>query len=184
MATPFEISELARCSAVFVPGTPARTGGVAFWRPDDDALPAAGRRVEDLSVVLPAGSGVALARVPALLLPLEEALPLLTRARDVPDGHRAAAFWGAAALLALRCVARGLLLPGLSPEDHDAWRIGPLAPQDIDQVRRLAASMPPEAHAAPWTRPRPCAFPTPSDCCAPSWTPWRTRSRALPPRRS
>ncbi|TQJ47331.1 SNF2 family DNA or RNA helicase [Streptomyces sp. SLBN-115] len=149
MATPFEISELARCSAVFVPGTPARTGGVAFWRPDDDALPAAGRRVEDLSVVLPAGSGVALARVPALLLPLEEALPLLTRARAVPDSHRAAAFWGAAALLALRCVARGLLLPGLSPEDHDAWRIGPLAPQDIDQVRRLAASMPPEAHAVP-----------------------------------
>ncbi|WP_142269061.1 DEAD/DEAH box helicase [Streptomyces sp. SLBN-115] len=149
LATPFEISELARCSAVFVPGTPARTGGVAFWRPDDDALPAAGRRVEDLSVVLPAGSGVALARVPALLLPLEEALPLLTRARAVPDSHRAAAFWGAAALLALRCVARGLLLPGLSPEDHDAWRIGPLAPQDIDQVRRLAASMPPEAHAVP-----------------------------------
>lgn len=161
MATPFEISELARCSAVFVPGTPARTGGVAFWRPDDDALPAAGRRVEDLSVVLPAGSGVALARVPALLLPLEEALPLLTRARDVPDGHRAAAFWGAAALLALRCVARGLLLPGLSPEDHDAWRIGPLAPQDIDQVRRLAASMPPEAHAAPLDEAPPLRLPDP-----------------------
>ncbi|WP_405770373.1 DEAD/DEAH box helicase [Streptomyces sp. NBC_00080] len=161
LATPFEISELARCSAVFVPGTPARTGGVAFWRPDDDALPAAGRRVEDLSVVLPAGSGVALARVPALLLPLEEALPLLTRARDVPDGHRAAAFWGAAALLALRCVARGLLLPGLSPEDHDAWRIGPLAPQDIDQVRRLAASMPPEAHAAPLDEAPPLRLPDP-----------------------
>ncbi len=161
MATPFEISELARCSAVFVPGTPARTGGVAFWRPDDDALPAAGRRVEDLSVVLPAGSGVALARVPALLLPLEEALPLLTRARAVPDSHRAAAFWGAAALLALRCVARGLLLPGLSPEDHDAWRIGPLAPQDIDQVRRLAASMPPEAHAVPLDEAPPLRLPDP-----------------------
>ncbi|MEU9269933.1 DEAD/DEAH box helicase [Streptomyces sp. NPDC048251] len=162
LETPFEISELARCSAVFVPGTPARTGGVAFWRPDDDALPTAvGRRVEDLSVVLPAGSGVALARVPALLLPLEEALPLLTRARAVPDGHRAAAFWGAAALLALRCVARGLLLPGLSPQDHDAWRIGPLAPQDIDQVRRLAASMPPEAHAVPVDENPPLRLPDP-----------------------
>ncbi|KPI28345.1 SNF2-related protein [Actinobacteria bacterium OV320] len=162
METPFEISELARCSAVFVPGTPARTGGVAFWRPDDDALPAAvGLRVEELSVVLPAGSGVALARVPALLLPLEEALPLLTRARAVPDGHPAAAFWGAAALLALRCVARGLLLPGLSPEDHDAWRIGPLAPQDIDQVRRLAASMPPEAHAVPVDETPPLRLPDP-----------------------
>ncbi|MFI1925927.1 DEAD/DEAH box helicase [Streptomyces sp. NPDC020377] len=160
--TPFEISELARCSAVFVPGAPARTGGVAFWRPDDGALPAAvSRRVEDLSVVRPAGSGVALARVPALLVPLEEALPLLTRARAVPDGHRAAAFWGAAALLALRCAARGLLLPGLSPEDHDAWRMGPLAPQDIDQVRRLAASMPPEAHAVPVDETPPLRLPDP-----------------------
>ncbi|MEU9433022.1 DEAD/DEAH box helicase [Streptomyces sp. NPDC048252] len=162
LETPFEISELARCAAVFVPGTPARTGGVAFWRPDDDALPAAvGRRLDDLSVVRPAGSGVALARVPARFLPLDEALPLLTRARAVPDGHRAAAFWGAAVLLALRCVARGLLLPGLSPEDHDAWRIGPLAPQDIDQVRRLAASMPPEAHAVPVDATPPLRLPDP-----------------------
>ncbi|MFH0178576.1 DEAD/DEAH box helicase [Streptomyces cacaoi] len=160
--TPFEISELARCSAVFVPGTPARSGGVAFWRPDDDALPAvAGRRVEDLPVVRPAGSGVALARVAAVLLPVEDALPLLTRARAVPDGHRAAAFWGAAALLALRCVARGLLLPGLSPEDHDAWRIGPLAPEDVEQVRRLAASMPPEAHAVPVDETPPLRLPDP-----------------------
>ncbi|MFF1445330.1 DEAD/DEAH box helicase [Streptomyces sp. NPDC058295] len=162
LETPFEISELARCSAVFVPGTPARTGGVAFWRSDDEAPPApAGRQVEDLAVVRPAGSGVALARVPALLLPLEAALPLLTRARAVPDGHRAAVFWGAAALLALRCVARGLLLPGLSPEDHDAWRIGPLAPEDLDQVRRLAASMPPEAHAVPVDETPPLRLPDP-----------------------
>ncbi|MFD9318461.1 DEAD/DEAH box helicase [Streptomyces sp. NPDC060053] len=160
--TPFEISELARCSAVFVPGTPSRTGRVAFWRPDDESLPSvAGRRVEDLSVVRPAGAGVALARVPAVLLPVEEALPVLTHARAVPDGHRAAAFWGAAALLALRCVARGLLLPGLSPQDHDAWRIGPPAPEDVEQVRRLAASMPPEAHAVPVDRTPPMRLPDP-----------------------
>ncbi|MDQ0579389.1 DEAD/DEAH box helicase [Streptomyces rishiriensis] len=159
---PLEISELARCCAVFVPGTPARTGGVAFWRPDGGALPAvAGRRVEDLSVVRPAGAGVALVRVPAVLLAVEEALPLLTRARAVPDGHRAATFWGAAALLALRCVARGLLLPGLSPEDHDAWRIGPPAPEDLEQVRRLAASMPPEAHAVPVDEALPLRLPDP-----------------------
>ncbi|WP_399039628.1 DEAD/DEAH box helicase [Streptomyces sp. 3330] len=147
---------------MFVPGTPARTGRVAFWRPDDDTRPAvADRPVEDLTVVRPAGSGVVLARVPAVLVPVEDALPLLTRARAVPDAHRAAAFWGAAALLALRCVARGLLLPGLSPGDHDAWRIGPLAPEDIDQVRRLAASMPPEAHAVPVDGTPPLRLPEP-----------------------
>ncbi|OQR64121.1 ATP-dependent helicase [Streptomyces maremycinicus] len=151
---------------MFVPGSPARTGRVAFWRPDDDALPAlTGRQredpVEDLSVVRPTGTGVALVRVPAVLLAVEDALPLLTRARAVPVPHRATAFWGAAALLALRCVARGLLLPGLSPEDHDAWRIGPLAPEDVERVRRLAASMPPEAHAVPVDAQAPLRLPDP-----------------------
>ena len=36
-ATPSEISEMARCSTVFVPGDPARTGRVTFWRPDGSA---------------------------------------------------------------------------------------------------------------------------------------------------
>ncbi|MER6952590.1 DEAD/DEAH box helicase [Streptomyces sp. NPDC000618] len=156
METSTEISELASFSAVFVPGIPARTGSVAFWHPEGAAPPVVpSASVQDLSVVRPAGSGVALARVPALLMPVSDALPVLTRARVAPEAHRATAFWGAAALLALRCVARGLLLPGLSPDDHDAWRVGPLGPDDVEQVRRLAASMPPEAHSVPVDESRP-----------------------------
>lgn len=57
-ATPSEISELARCCAVFVPGDPARTGSVAFWDPDGDAPPAvASGSVEDLTVVVPGEEG-------------------------------------------------------------------------------------------------------------------------------
>jgi superfamily II DNA or RNA helicase len=157
-----EISELARCCALFVPGTPARTGSVAFWLPDGDAPPVvASRAAQDLTVVRPAGTGVALVRVPAVLLPVGDALPALAHARVTPDAHRATAFWGAAALLALRCVARGLLLPGLSQEDHDAWRVGPLGPEDVEQVRRLAASMPPEAHALPVNETPPLRLPSP-----------------------
>ncbi|WP_406438689.1 DEAD/DEAH box helicase [Streptomyces sp. NBC_01613] len=149
-ATPSEISELARCCAVFVPGDPARTGRVAFWRPDGTAPPAvAAGSAEDLTVVLPADDGVELVGVPAVLLPMRAALPVLTRARTDAQGHRGAVFWGAATVLALQFVARGLLLPGLSPGDHDAWRVGPLPMEDIDRVRRLAAAMPPEAHAVP-----------------------------------
>ncbi|MFH8804180.1 DEAD/DEAH box helicase [Streptomyces sp. NPDC017936] len=158
--TPSEISALARCPAVFLPGTPARAGRVAFWRSDGEAppLPAPGSgsgsasgsgSVEDLSVVRSAGAGVELVRLPAVLLPVSDALSVLTRARAVDGAHRAVAFWGAAALTALEFVARGLLLPGLTPDDHDAWRVGPLGPDDADRVRRLAASMPPEAHAVP-----------------------------------
>ncbi|MGM9381328.1 DEAD/DEAH box helicase [Streptomyces antibioticus] len=147
MEVPSQLFGPARCHAVFVPGDPARSGRVAFWLPDGDMEGV--DSAEELSVVVPTGTGVALARVPALLLPVGQALPVLARARVASDGHRSTAFWGAAALLALRCVARGLLLPGLSAGDHDAWRMGPLGPEDLEAVRRLAASMPPEAHAVP-----------------------------------
>ena len=160
--TSSEISELARCCAVFVPGDPARTGSIAFWRPDGDAPPAvASGTAEDLTVVAPDAEGVALVRVPAVLLPVRAALPVLTRARARADGHPAAVFWGTAAVLALQLVARGLVLPGLSATDHDAWRTGPLGTADVERVRRLAAAMPPEAYAVPVDDAQPLRLPVP-----------------------
>lgn len=141
-------SALNRCCAVFLPSDPPRAGTMAFWRPDGEAPPAAAEgSVAELDLVLPAPDG-AVERVllPALLLPVHAALPVLTRPE--PDGrHRATAFWGTAGLLALRLLARGL--PGLSPADHDMWRVGPLSARDAELVRELAAAMPPEAHATP-----------------------------------
>ncbi|WTX10488.1 DEAD/DEAH box helicase [Streptomyces canus] len=161
-ASPSEISELALCCAVFVPGDPARTGSVAFWRPDGAPPPAvAAGTVEDLTLVVPGDGGVDLVSLPTVLLPVRAALPVLTRARASTHGHRATLFWGAAAVLALQCVARGLLLPGLSPADHDAWRMGPLGAADVERVRRLAAAMPPEAHAVPLSAVEPLRLPDP-----------------------
>ncbi|MFF5982576.1 DEAD/DEAH box helicase [Streptomyces olindensis] len=135
---------------MFLPGDPARTGTVAFWRPDGTPPEAvAPATVADLTVVVPGDDGVEPESVSAVLLPVRAALPVLTRARAGGQGHRSTVFWGAAALHALHLVARGLLLPGLSPGDHDAWRAGPLRAQDVEAVRRLAAAMPPEAHAVP-----------------------------------
>lgn len=161
-ATPTEISELARCCAVFVPGDPARTGSVAFWDPEGDAPPAvASGSVEDLTVVVPGEEGVETVTVPAVLLPVRAALPVLTRARAATNGHRATVFWGTAAVHALQLAARGLLLPGLSEGDHDAWRVGPLRPEDVERVRALAAAMPPEAHAVPLDGGTPLRLPDP-----------------------
>ncbi|MGW1004292.1 DEAD/DEAH box helicase [Streptomyces sp. NPDC002520] len=150
-APPSPLSELARCNAVFVPSDPARAGVMAFWRPDGDALPVVPQGVVgELDLVVPAPDGtVEQARLPAIRLPLPTALPVLTRARTGSGSHRAAAFWGAAGMLCLHFLARGLLLPGLSPEDHDMWRVGPLSARDTEMVRALAAAMPPEAHAVP-----------------------------------
>jgi len=162
-ATPAEISELARFCAVFVPAEPPRTGAVAFWHPEGDAPPVvASGSPEDLTVVLPADEGVELVTVPALLLPVRAALPLLTRARAAAQAHRATAFWGAAAVLALQFAARGLLLPGLTGDDHDAWRAGPLRAEDIERIREVAAAMPPDAHAVPVDGAEPLRLPEPA----------------------
>ncbi|MGX1310643.1 superfamily II DNA or RNA helicase [Streptomyces calvus] len=153
---------LTRCPAVFVPGDPARTGRVAFWHPDGSALPGPDTAPPGrLTVVVPGDDGIEAVRVPATLLPLSAALPLLARARTDADGHRAARFWGAATVQALHLVARGLLLPGLSSADHDAWRVGPLDAEDTEAVRRLAAAMPPEAHAVPLEGTEPSRLPDP-----------------------
>ncbi|WP_405828686.1 DEAD/DEAH box helicase [Streptomyces sp. NBC_00105] len=188
-----EISDLLHRSAVFLPGEPARTGRIALWPVDGEFLEAAhadakagaaagtgtgtgsgsgsgSGSLEELTVVAPD-----LHRTPvtALVLPVAEALPLLTRARAAAaaaaadsggsgdTGPSGAAFWGTAALLALRFAAQGRLLPGLSPAGHDAWRIGPLEASDLDEVRELAAAMPPGAHCVPLDVDGPPRLPTP-----------------------
>nr|WP_107072156.1 DEAD/DEAH box helicase [Streptomyces sp. CCM_MD2014] len=162
LPTRSEITTLADCCAVFLPGDPGRTGTVAFWRSDGGApgiLPSG--TSESLTVVLPDGDGVDGVSVPAVLLPVRAALPVLTRARAAADGHRASVFWGAVAVEALHIVARGLLLAGLSEADHDVWRAGPLDAETTERVRHLAAAMPPEAHAVPVDRTHPLRLPDP-----------------------
>jgi superfamily II DNA or RNA helicase len=148
--SPFDISEPDRCRAVFLPGDPPRAGRVAFWHGDGTAPRTQETgSAEELTVVVPDGETVEPVTVPSVVLPVRAALPVLTRARVSADGHRSAVFWGAATLLGLQFAARGLLLPGLSAGGHDAWRTGPLGSEDVEAVRRLAAAMPPEAHATP-----------------------------------
>ncbi|WP_049576537.1 DEAD/DEAH box helicase [Streptomyces sp. SBT349] len=151
--TPAQSSALSTCSAVFLPADPPRASRVAFWRADGERPAEGDVPTEELTVVLqdPDGS-VATRRVPAAILPVADALPVLTRARATgADG--AAACWGAAAVLALQLAARGRLLPGLSAADHDAWRFGPLDSADAARLRALADAMPPRARAAPLPEP-------------------------------
>lgn len=148
-----------RLAAVFLPEPLPRRGRVAFWDPED-ARPPSGAS-EELTVVRPYGSGVRRSTVPAVTLPVAEALPLLTRARRDPAAHPATACWGAAALHALRLVARGRLLPGLTPEGDDAWRAGPLEPADITHLRAIAAALPYEGHAVPLPGKGPLLLPEP-----------------------
>ncbi|MDN3021846.1 DEAD/DEAH box helicase [Streptomyces sp. S.PB5] len=147
-----------RLAAVFLPAPLPREGRMAFWDPEDAPLPDGHT---DLTVVRRHGAGVRRRTAPALELPLAEALPLLVRARRDPAAHPATACWGAAALHALRLTARGRLLPGLTADGHDAWRAGPLDPDDIAHLRAIAAALPYEGHAVPLPGPGPLRLPEP-----------------------
>ncbi|MGH3566088.1 MAG: DEAD/DEAH box helicase [Pseudonocardia sp.] len=83
---------------------------------------------------------------------------MLVAARSDPAAHGATRFWGAAALVGLQLVARGRLLPGVSPTGIDAWRVGPLDTADVERLNALAAAMPPEAHAVAVTGTSPPAL--------------------------
>ncbi|GAB2898191.1 DEAD/DEAH box helicase [Streptomyces deserti] len=147
-----------RLAAVFLPAPLPREGRIAFWDPEGGELPA---EDTELTVVRRHGAGVRRRTTPALSLPLGEALPLLVRARHDPAAHPATACWGAAALHALRLTARGRLLPGLTATGHDAWRAGPLDPDDVAHLRAVAAALPYEGHAVPLPGPGPIRLPEP-----------------------
>ncbi|MEU9328736.1 SNF2-related protein [Streptomyces canus] len=161
-----------RLAAVFLPAPLPREGRIAFWDPEGAPLPAESTEAEavadaaslertELTVVRPHGAGVRRRTAPALSLPVGAALPLLVRARRDPAAHPATACWGAAALHALRLTARGRLLPGLTATGHDAWRAGPLDPDDIAHLRAVAAALPHEGHAVPLPGPGPLRLPEP-----------------------
>ncbi|MEJ2856190.1 MULTISPECIES: DEAD/DEAH box helicase [unclassified Saccharothrix] len=99
-----------------------------------------------LVVALPDGSK---REVAAVRLPVADAVPVLSQARRAGHAHPAAAFWGAAVVVALQLVARGRVRPAVTDGDFDAWRVGPLDPADLRRVRDLADAMPAHARAIP-----------------------------------
>ena len=151
-------------AALYLPAALPRDSRIALWRPDGSPLPSDRMPGDDgeVTVVRRHGAVLRARSVPARLLSLSDALPLLAAARHDPAAHPATRCWGAAALHALHLVSRGLLLPGLTASDHDAWRAGPPDADDIAQLRAIAAAMPVEAYAVPVADRKPLHVPDPA----------------------
>jgi superfamily II DNA or RNA helicase len=136
--------DVAGLAAIFQPADPARHGVIGLWDPDGAGLPD-GERTK-IEVALADGT---VKTVPALRLPVAEAIPVLAGLRDQAGTHPATRFWAAATAVALHLAARGRLLPGVSPGGFDAWRAGPLDLPDMTKIRALAEAMPATARAVP-----------------------------------
>jgi superfamily II DNA or RNA helicase len=143
------LRDVAGLAAVFRPADPPREGKVGFWDPAGGPLPLGVGEHADWDLVVAAGTDVELRSVRVVEVPVADAVAVLGRARRDQRAHPSAAFWGAASLVALQLVARGRLLPGVSPAGYDAWRVGPLDPGDVERVLQLAEAMPPEARSIP-----------------------------------
>ena len=144
--------------AVFVPGDPLRFSTLALWdrdRPEEPVSvtdgPLADRRdqltVGPIELVLPAGSRVRTTVVSALLVPWRLALDWLVELTPSHDVTASLAGWAVAARLGTDLVARGRLIPSISPSGFDTWRLGLLDPTDQQHLDVLAAALPAVAHA-------------------------------------
>ena len=152
---------------VFVPGDPPRRGAFALLHAEH--VRGAPGRVSDLEVVVAAGSGVRRRRVVARLVPIGRALEWLAALPAEATVAPSARAWSLAVKAGVALVARGRLLPGISPGGFDAWRIGPLDAADEAWLRALANAFPPEGHALPLPSVRPLRVRSPEVLVRECW---------------
>ncbi|MDA8061775.1 MAG: ATP-dependent helicase, partial [Actinomycetota bacterium] len=134
----------------FLPADPPRLGRVAVfdWPGERASAPA---HAGELELAVPAGRVLRRRRVPATMLGVADALALLLGAGEAEDdlvlATPAVQAWSAVVTAGLSLLARGRLVPAVTPSGHDAWRVGPLEGADHRLLAALAAALPPIAHA-------------------------------------
>jgi superfamily II DNA or RNA helicase len=145
--------------AVFLPADPPRAGRLALYG-DIEAAD------ESVNLVLPQGSQVRRTTVPARMLSITEALAL---ASTPVQGAASWEVWRAAALAGLGLIARGRLVPDLTPSGYGGWRVAPLDPPDRGWLKQLVAAMPPYGHALPIEGSRPVRLVDPEQLVRAFW---------------
>ena len=147
-------------AATFVPVDPARGSWFALWDPNEfGALITSGvgnLEKRELDVIAPLDGEQAIRRqVTVSRLPMPQAIDLFAGlARSAPV-HPTLLSWAAIVRTALDLVARGRLLPTVSPEGFDSWAVGPLGHEHLRNMEALAASLPAIAHCLPAAEPAP-----------------------------
>ncbi len=153
------IPPLARLDVVFVPGDPPRAGRFALVGAGGTDLPDGALRellpdggaehVDGIELLVPVGGRPRRKLVAAAILTPGEALGVLL---DAPsDARPSAAAWSAVLAAGLTLVARGRLLPAVTPSGFDAWRVSPLDPASARLADELAAALPWIGHAVPFS---------------------------------
>ncbi len=159
----------AETACTFVSVDPARGSWFALWNEQQtgglfaaahmldssaEGPPSIELKTTELDLVLPAsGRGTERVRVSARRLPMPLAVDLLgsipLRSEAAAALHPSVRAWAAAVQMALGLIARGRLLPWVSPDGWDTWRVDPLEHDDRLAVDALARAMPAVGHCTP-----------------------------------
>ena len=132
----------------FVAVDPPRLSFFAAWDPDNPGGLGANSTL-DVELALPASRGTQKQTVAAEKLLLRDAIDqLATLRRDDPASDSAHA-WAGVIRTGLSLVARGKVLPWVSPSGYDTWRVDPLDPGDHHMINALVNALPAVAHATP-----------------------------------
>ncbi|HUJ64401.1 MAG TPA: SNF2-related protein, partial [Acidimicrobiales bacterium] len=157
---------------LFLPGSPPRYGTFAVYIPVDEPGPVVAewisRRASDerpvprvpdppdgqyfggaVQIICSTRRSVRRTEVPAHDVAMADALPWLLNLEEPWRARPSIAAWSDAAVAGLGLLARGRLFPAVTPEGWDAWRAGPLDPDDHRLLEQLAVSLPPAAHCVP-----------------------------------
>src|ERR1019366_10662636 len=143
--------EPSTAEAVFVPDPLPRRSHLALWHPG--GVPVAPgdcpSRVDEVELVVPTARSVRHRRVRARLLQIGDVLGWLTGLGPGDEPTVSLAAGVVATRLGVELVARGRLLPAVTDDGDDTWRVGPLDAADDAHLAELAQRFPPSAHALP-----------------------------------
>lgn len=146
-----DLHQLRDLVTTFIPVDPARGSWFALWDPSAPggllAPEIDGLASVDVELIVPADiGGTQPVMVRALRLPMPTAIPLFAALRRDADVHPSTHAWAAVVRAGLGLVARGRLLPWVSPDGWDTWRVDPLDHDHVLHVEALASALPAVAH--------------------------------------
>ncbi len=158
------VEAIAASHLTFVPGDPARSSWFAIWT-DADIGPAVGQlpelfdldhpevgstpdRSDQLELIVCGPDGVRRAMLGVDRVPLDQAVEILASLPLTDDMSPSTKAWAVTVRSALGVIGQGRLLPSVSPDGWDTWRVDPLSTADKSQIDQLAAALPAEAMAA------------------------------------
>ena len=151
----------------FVPADPPRASWFALWDPDNrggllsdahhDAQSDGGKEAdegdsfdsEQISLAVPAKRGTNVKQIRAQRIPMAAFIDAVAHLPKSTEASRSTHAWAGVIRTALTFIADGRVLPWVSPDGFDTWRVDPLTPSQLELVAACAKSLPAEAHCTP-----------------------------------